>query len=453
MQSNVQYLGEFWNPNQSNIKLGGTLYFENSIILLKCFNAPIPETKYMYDELNFHKPFPLIYGRNLQLNCINLINLRLHSFKSKGSFNETTYEVEYISIGNSFIPSLSENIISYSMMNFYRMNEFVKFKTIQWKNFFTPRRKRSLDITQAPPKSIYKTKDKQFYLWHQQNINGVENPEDNFIYSEFFLNTSYKKRIDFNALIENKKAIEAFFSIVTAKPKCLKKINFKINKDEFEILDRIIIDVREKDIKHYNETIIQLKDLEDLQFKPLIYWIENFKKIEHSFYLYEDAIYNYKYIPIKSYFLNLFFSIETILKIAVGFIEPKVEVPQKVIDILNEYPKISKNHKDCLLSKFKKANSNVSLYFQEIERRLPLTTKKIFVENFIDTINKAKKTRDTFVHKINETESTIITDEVELLKIAQKLRVLFQAICLLYMGFDDAKINKMLFRYPPNQFC
>lgn len=451
MISNKQYLGEFWNPTIAENRLAGLLYYENSKIFLKCYGKHISQTEYMSYDLNYHKSFPIVFGICLELGNLTLINLKQYSYRSINSRKEITYSVDYLLFGSNYLNSLDDKIINYSMLTFFKMNEFMNSKVIESKASFKNGFNANIKVNGKKPITIQNSKKQKDYIFHRLNVSQPKNSTDDLVKSDFYFNSSYKKPISFFQFIDNIKSLQSFFSLAVSKPQAIYKAFIQVGNIEMEFVTADIIKNRDNFIKHFNEVVINFSDILVKKNIPLLYWLSNFKNIEHSFYLYEDAITNFKSLPLKNYFLNLFFCNETILKTIVNIESQNTQALNKINKIISDY-KLRSNDKEFLLKRFKLKYPGIESYFDALNEKLPKTITEIFGSDYKSVILTAKNTRDSLVHKNIESIKTVLSTNAEYLNTSNKLRVLFQASCLLCMGFVDEEICKMLFRYPSNTF-
>ncbi|HAO07132.1 MAG TPA: hypothetical protein DCQ50_09100 [Chryseobacterium sp.] len=430
-------------------KLSGFIYFENYRVCLRIYGGPIPGTDYMKYDLNFHEPFPILYGECLEFNQVSLINLKLANFKSSDGRAQYDYTADFLIKGSTHFSDLYKPLITYSMLSFYRMNEFLNEKVIVWEDFFRNEVNAKIQIQNKEARMLFQNRYREDYIHHRLSVTQVFNPANDFIRSSFFCNSNFKKKINFFDYVDNWIRFQTFFSIATCKNKNIETAYFRCGKLDFEVVNSDILFNREKGDESSRNLVIMFSEIEKKENKPFEKWMFHYNSIEHSVLLYQNALKDFQTLTTKNYFLNMFFCNESIMKETIGYLKPIEKIPVNVVSIIEKYG-IKGNDRERLLSKFKKNHPTCLNYFENLQLKLPSVVDRIFGEDYLDEMRKAKNTRDSFVHKNIETVKEVIANEEELRRTASKLRVLFQANCLLFMGFEDQEIRKMLFRNPSN---
>lgn len=442
-------IGIFWTPLHSKQKFAGVVKFDDNRILLQIYGGPLPGTEYMKYELNFHKAFPVVYGECLDYNKVTFVNLKLENFKSTNGRSQYDYIVDYFVFGAKYLTDTNKPLITYSMLSFYRMNEFLKESVIEWDDFFKNGVNAKIQIKSKPERVLFKNKFREDYILHRLGVTQASNPVDNFIRSQFFYNTKFKKKISFFQFAENWRNFQTFFSIATCKHTNIKTAYFKCGEVEYEVINSDILYNRERGDEITKNLMVKFEDIEIMKFKPFEKWMFAFDAIEHSVFLFQNSLKELQTMTAKNYFLNMFFCNESIMKVITGYLQPSEKIPGNIERIADKYG-IKGNDRESLMSKFKKQHATCITYFEELQNKIPSVVKQLFGDDYIDVIKTAKNTRDLYVHKNIETTKTVIKVEEDLLRVSSKLRVLFQANCLLFMGFDEAQVGKMLFRSPSN---
>lgn len=441
MNLNEQYIGKFWIPENAEETVVGVLEFKENGIYLKCYGK-LAGTDYMFDDYSYHKPLSLVNGETRNTECVTLVNLRLHSFGYTSNRWEVNYSIETVLGGDYWLLDVQAKIYQYHTTTYGLLNNFVGKPTI---DVAFKEDDLTINAPKIPHIDIINDESVHTYLWHNSST-CASGKIDSF----FQWNTQFKVRKSFDELIIYKEAIDSFFAIILGDFLSPTDVKLMLENREVNLYtNRILTDeLKRAKQSSVRGTLVRFNELEELSFTPYTMWMSNYASISHSVNLYLDALRNYAGQTPQNFFLNMFYANETLLRFINTNARTKSPVPSDVEKIIAKY-NMKQNDAAKLRSKFNKKSYTTLDYFKKLDEMMPDLVSKLFGQDSVIYYKTIKDTRDKIVHQTEPTTKNVIDNETDLRKAATKLRILYQALCLYYMGFGS-KAETMVFRSAGN---
>lgn len=433
---NEQYIGNFWNPCNPKERTFGVLEVSDSGVFLKCYGE-IFGAEYMMSDINFHKPLEIINGECREFMHLSIVFLKLYDFRISGKRKEIIYKAELVVLGDTWIKDLKQTNITYSMVTYHAMENFAKKQMLSIVS--GEKNETIITLAQTPNVEIHKSKTLHTYLFCRYNISYVNNPKSDFLNGDYFWNTEHIKNISLLELLHFKDTLNGFFSIILSEHLTPKSFDFNIGEYELHLFSSNLLVDRNKAQKYSSirKPAVTLKDLEDVNFLPFVKWINNYYLISNSVSLYLDAVRSFSQLTLENYFLNLFYANETLLREMFPEIKSVTKIPKDIESLISKYD-MRLNDANKLRSKFSKPKANTLDYFKMISEILPNLVLKLFGADFINSLKMMKDTRDRIVHENGLTSKIVIENDEDLKKYSNALRIMFQSLCLYYMGFGKS---------------
>jgi hypothetical protein len=436
--------GEWWLPENDNIKCFGELSFDPKTgITLSFFGSLLGSTDIFRSKSN--TSIKIIVGKIQSGKCVTLIDCFGHETGSD-SMLESTFSASYAILNHSYFLTPETDLFDIISLNLNCNESFFSsfYKSIEEEDFKSNSDLRKFKYEGTKPKHIYKDEKIESSLFFSYSFNRSWNKEE-FVFSQrVFINTNLQLTLNFNSSIlfaENVKAIFSFFSTfkiffnyLTIREKDTKEsfdIIFSQNRISNERLTKIDLLVRYDEIENQFENMFK-------------WWMTNQDFITNGLSLYLQLL-NSTIESFPQRFLSIVFALETLHATLLN----KQPFSQE------DYNRFKDQKKKFIISEeFKKRFDECMSHFNSMSFSsrlrdlilLNLDLLKDYIYDVDDFILKIKNQRNYFAHNHSESNDLLIQEEhsgyyIDVCKLI--FEVCFLSIC----GINQTNIKNMIKRH------
>lgn len=443
------FKGNFWLPEKPDIKVSGTLTFNNQHIYLELIGA-------FYDHHNPQFAEKTIHGISYEGRKCSLFQNYMSNYNSNYiGTGRMIYHPNIVIIG-TYLNSIEETLFINAQVHLNGLEEWLGNRPFYW------------DMPGDSEWSIKFTPDETFAvslesiqtiieLQHHKSLGREQNKM--YLYSKPFLMIKPHVEKSYEWYFSVIRQLEFMFTLFmgfSSRATVIKPSVAEPNEQDGQMEETMLtifymqekLDIDNPLSWHYMP--VPYRDLKPRIIEVFNNWFDKVEKLINTFNLFFPVYYTSAFVEQR--FLSLIQSIESFYRGTrdedIGCYMPKEEWERTVEKIISNLPsEIWDDFRSSLKTKMKHANEKSfrNKFVQLYSSFEPFLREKIIVSK--EYINKIIDTRNNLIHYGSNDKADCFTTQ-EIVEVNARLQAFVIALILKELGFDDNQIHCRLHATP-----